>query len=103
MRNLERYVAASEAVIAQAQRIADGEENGPCSGCKWSRFSLNTAYCGNPIVQLNGQNTLDSYDAERIVECDQQRQGGSYYGKVICGPSGTLFEPREPSFWDIFR
>ena len=94
------YIAASERVLEQAKSRLERYE-GDCADCRWRRGLDPYFYtCANPIVKLAGVNQTDAYARERIQRCNEQRDRSSHYGTVVCGPDGSLFEPRE--WWRIW-
>lgn len=101
------YVAASERVLEEAKRRSLSYV-GDCADCKWKgAYSGGGDYdCNNPLVILASRNQTDAYRRDRIRGIQEQRDKRSMYGEVVCGPDGTLFEPRDgtpfgPS-WTLF-
>jgi len=99
------YVAASERVLREAQK-REKTYVGPCRECKYRRWAIepgSNGICVNPLVILAARNQTDAYESARLQECSEQRDRESPWGTVVCGPDGTLFEPREGlSGWTLF-
>lgn len=94
--NNGRYIQRAESVLAEAKR-QDREGVGQCRDCRFyslvGEFFLG-ASCRNPIVKLASENTHDASSRRRIQEHDYQRGDKDYFGPVLCGPDGFLWEGR---------
>jgi hypothetical protein len=95
MATAEQYHAAARFVLAKAEQRREIIDL-PCRACRYRRreFLLGESYCVNPLVTLAGK-TADHRGSEQyIIKCDTQRSTSSPWGPVMCGPQGTLFEPK---------
>jgi hypothetical protein len=95
----DRYLENAKAVYARAERRANDTGSvfhAPCSSCRyfernWMGFGH---VCHNPVVILVAEEAQQGYDRERVRECDTQRSVKSPFGTVVCGPHGSLHEPK---------
>jgi hypothetical protein len=90
--------AEAEAILAKAREKA-ATYTGPCSQCRFGGGGY-WAACKNPLVQAYAFTIADAYKNRTVQECKYQRGDAGTWGKVICGPEGSLFEP---GLWRRFR
>ena len=88
---MSAYLDNARRVLKQAEKIAETYK-GDCSQCRWSIWDPIDRMCSNPVVKLAAK-TIDQESREYLMECDSQRAKQSYWGPVVCGPDGDLFEP----------
>jgi len=103
MMSKEKYLANAERVLKAAGKRREAFY-GECQDCRWSaREGVFRLYdeCRNPVVKMAALAVERPYDAERVIRCREQRDRKSYYGEVVCGPDGILFEPKQSLFLRI--
>ena len=88
------YIARAKAAVEAAQK-KQRTYQGDCSDCRYSYSAIRGRCCAHPAVELVSFNLTDGYAKGRILECAEQRDEGSVWGPVVCGPDGALFEKRE--------
>lgn len=98
---MSRYLEAAKAEIAKLDD-REGKYKGDCRDCafnaKSTLLSDHFDTCVNPVVQVVAFNQTDAYNKEMIQRCSEQRDKHSWYGSVVCGPDGELFQPRQKGF-----
>lgn len=94
-----RYITEAKRVIADAERgVGIGRLNKPCRECAHYRagnwFTVRKPTCAHPVVALAVSQADDEQCGRYLEQCEEQRANKSYFGAIVCGPNGALFEER---------
>jgi len=91
--NDDQYIRAARQVVEAAARRREKYKIVHCRDCRY-RMAATRPYCVNPVVVLAAEGVDQGYDRKRLQQCDSQRSASSVWGPVVCGPNGSLFEPK---------